>query len=197
MIFVGFLIGFLGYLPPGNINLTIVQMSANGVKGKLWYFLFFATFMEFVYCFASMAGMKFLLTEPALVLFMQWASVAMFSILALLSFTQKIKEPGVAKPSVRRGLVIAVLNPLQVPFWLIWGVYVFNNHWVQPTYFSITLFSIITASGAFTVLWLYAVAGRKMQNLLSNNQRTVNVVIGCVFIMLALFQLPKLIHPVG
>ena len=194
MIFIGFLIGFMGYLPPGNINLTVVQMSATRSKNHLWYFILFASLMEFIYCFGSLLGMKYLLTQSSLVLFMQWASVVMFGTLAILSFIQKIKPPG-AKPSgVRRGIVIAIVNPLQIPFWLIWGVYVMNNHWVESTYPSIAFFSLITAAGALSILWLYAVAGSKLQSTLSNNQRMVNVSVGVIFSVLAVVQFIKLVQ---
>jgi threonine/homoserine/homoserine lactone efflux protein len=194
MIFIGFLIGFLGYLPPGNINLTVVQLSIGQSRWQLFYFLLFASLMEFIYCFGSMAGMRYLMMQTALVLVMQWASVAMFTLLAILSFTARKKAPGTRPSGVKRGIVIAIFNPLQIPFWLVWGVYVLNNHWVQPGYLSIVLFSLITASGAFSILWLYAVAGKKLETILAANQRAMNVTIGCIFILLALLQLPKLLH---
>jgi len=193
MIFIGFIIGFLGYLPPGNINLTVIQMSIGRHRSHLLYFILFASLMEFVYCFGSLMGMKFLLTEPKFILVIRWSSILVFTILGIISFLHRVKEPEHRSSGIRRGMLIALLNPLQVPFWLIWGVYVLHNGWVKPTLISITLFSIITAAGALTILWLYAVAGRKMETILNAHQLLLHRVIGCIFIGLAVLELLKLL----
>ena len=195
MIFIGFLIGFMGYLPPGNINLTVVQMSIRRSKDHLWYFIFFATLMEFIYCFGSLTGLKFLVEKPDWVIAMKWSSVVVFTVLGVLSFLQKVKEHGKRSSGIGKGIIIAILNPLQIPFWLIWGVYVMQNKWVQPEHVSIIIFSIITSAGSFTILWLYSVVGRKLEDTLIAHQRTLNVVIGCIFIGLAILELVKLINP--
>jgi threonine/homoserine/homoserine lactone efflux protein len=196
MIFIGFIIGFLGYLPPGNINLTVVQISISRSKGySLWYYVLFAAVMEFVYCFGSLVGLKFLEEQSGWILVMKWSSVVVFMVLGMMSFLARVKDPEKRSTGIRRGIIIAILNPLQIPFWLIWGVYVMQNHWVQPDYLSIIFFSLITASGAFTVLWLYSIAGRKMEAMLNANQKLLNIIIGCIFISLAVLELIKLVHP--
>lgn len=194
MIFVGFIIGFLGYLPPGNINLTVVQMSIGKSKAHLWYFILFASLMEFLYCFGSLMGMKFLLTQPRFITALQWSSVVVFTILGIVSFLHKIKDPEKRSSGIKRGILIAIFNPLQIPFWLIWGVYVLHNGWVQPTLGSISLFSLITASGSLLILWLYSVAGRKMETTLNAHQLLMHRVIGGIFVGLAVLELVKLVR---
>ena len=197
MIFIGFLIGFMGYLPPGNINLTVVQMSIGRSKDRLWYFILFAAVMEFIYCFGSLTGLKFLVEKPDWVTAMKWSSVIVFGVLGILSFVQKVKDPSKLSSGIGKGIIIAILNPLQIPFWLIWGVYVMQNSWVQPNHVSIIIFSIITAAGSFTILWLYSVVGRKLEDTLIAHQRAMNVIIGIVFIGLAVIELVKLLYPRG
>lgn len=196
MIFIGFLIGFVGYLPPGNINLTVVQMSISKSKHHhVWYFILFAALMEFIYCFGSLMGMKLLLEQQGVILVLKWSSVVVFTVLGILSFIHKVNDPAKPSSGVRRGIIIAILNPLQIPFWLIWGVYVMHNGWVQPDILSITFFSLITAAGSLTILWLYSVAGRKMEDILNAHQKLINRVIGLIFIGLAVIELIKLLHP--
>ena len=196
MIFIGFLIGFMGYLPPGNINLTVVQMSISKSKHHhVWYFIFFAASMEFIYCFGSLMGMTLLLGQPGWILALKWSSVVVFTVLGILSFLHKVKDPEKRSSGIRRGIIIAILNPLQIPFWLIWGVYVMHNGWVKPDILSITFFSLITAAGSLTILWLYSVAGRKMEAILNAHQKLMNRVIGSIFIGLAVLELIKLLAP--
>ena len=169
-------------------------MSVGRSKKHLWYYILFAAVMEFIYCFGSLTGLKFLVEMPQWVLAMKWSSVIVFAVLGILSFVQKIKDPAKLSSGIGKGIVIAILNPLQIPFWLIWGVYVMQNSWVQPNHVSIMIFSIITAAGSFTVLWLYSVVGRKLEDTLITHQRTMNVVIGIIFIGLAILELSKLIN---
>jgi uncharacterized membrane protein YdjX (TVP38/TMEM64 family) len=60
---------------------------------------------------------------------------------------------------------------------------------------SVTFFSIITAAGSFAVLWLYSVAGRKMEATLNAHQQAMHIVIGTIFIGLAVIELVKLLQP--
>jgi len=193
MIFIGFIIGFLGYLPPGNINLTVVQMSIGRSRGHVWHFILFAALMEFIYCFSSLMGMKVLLAQPQWIIALRWASVVVFTALGILTFFHKARSDAKPSSGLRRGMIIAVLNPLQIPFWLIWGVYAMQSGWVQPDYLSITLFSIITATGTIAILWLYSAAGRKLEAQLNARQRLLNLVIGSILIGLAVMQLVKLV----
>ena len=48
---IAFALGFVGYLPLGNINLTVVQLTIEEEKNKWRGFILFAALMEFIYCF--------------------------------------------------------------------------------------------------------------------------------------------------
>ena len=125
---IGFLLGFAGYIPMGNINLTVVQLSLSESVKKVWGFILFATIMEFVYCIGCLEGMEALLQRPHWVIILKWAAVFIFFILGLLSFFHH--EDGENKPAVsgfKRGIFAATINPLQIPFWLVWGVYLTQN----------------------------------------------------------------------
>ena len=141
----GFLLGFVGYLPPGNINLTVVQISVSGSRNKYGLFILFAAFMEFIYCFGCLYGMDRLIQQPQLILFLNWSAVIIFLFLgtSIILIANKTDSSESSSPSIKKGILIALLNPLQVPFWLVWGVYVFQNHLVKSHTVSIALFSLI------------------------------------------------------
>ena len=191
MIAIGFILGFVGYLPLGNINLTVVQLAASG-EGIRWQrFVLFAAFMEFVYCFGCLYGMERLMQQDQLIIFLNWSAVLIFLGLGMFSFFHNPEKQSQSFSGVKRGVLIAIFNPLQIPFWLIWGVYVFQNSWVKTEIWSIALFSFLCSLGTIAVLYMYAVAGKKLVEKLNVNALVLNRFIGVMLILLAVFQAVK------
>lgn len=191
----GFMLGFVGYLPPGNINLAVVQLALKDFRSKLWTFILFATVMEFLYCFGCLTGLNLLLHQPQLVIILKWVSVFIFAGLGLLSYfhnenTSKIQ----AFSGLNRGIFAAIINPLQVPFWLIWGVYLTENKWLGSSVLSIAVFSFITSLGTASILWIYAFGGKKLIEEMKLERRLIDRIIGVLLIALAFWQLFKLFH---
>jgi threonine/homoserine/homoserine lactone efflux protein len=196
MIAIGFVLGFVGYLPLGNINLSVVQMSVSGEEKKWQLFILFAALMEFIYCFGCLYGMDQLLKQPQLISFLNWSAVAIFLFLGLYTFlhTFRAQNTSTTSSGLRRGVMVAIFNPLQIPFWLIWGVYVFQNGWVKSEAVSIAIFSFLCSLGTIAVLWLYAIAGRKLVAKLNVNRNILNRFIGSLLIVLAMYQTYKLLN---
>ena len=194
---IAFLLGFVGYLPPGTINLTVVQMSLSQPKLRWQLFILFAAVMEFVYCFVSLMGLELLLKQTQFVNFLSWSSVVIFFLLGLASFKQSTKsETQHGDADLKRGVLVAILNPLQIPFWLIWGVYVMEAGWLKPQLIPILIFSIICSAGTIAVLYMYAVAGKKVIQKLNVNRTLLNRFIGSLLLALAIYQTIKLLtHP--
>ena len=195
MLALGFLLGFVGYVPLGNINLTVVQLSLNESAKRLWGYIVFATIMEFIYCMGCLEGMEALLQRPHWVIILKWAAVFIFFVLGLLSFFHN--EDGKKRPTIsgfKRGIFSALVNPLQIPFWLVWGVYLTQNKWLTGDLLSIILFAIVTAFGTTTILWLYSVGGKKLVLKLKLERKIMDRFIGVLLIGLSLWQLCHLLY---
>lgn len=186
---VAFALGFLGYLPLGTINLTVVQMTIEQKKRHWQAFILFAAAMEFIYCFACFSGINVLLQQKQLAWYLNWVAAGIFFLLGVFSFYYSSDKT--SKNSIKRGMLVAVLNPLQIPFWTVWGVYVLEHGWVKNSTASIVLFSGVCSLGTVAVLYMYAVAGKKIVQKLNVNQQIINRTIGLFFIALAIYQAGK------
>ena len=191
----GFMLGFMGYLPPGNINLTVVRLALSGARNKLWVFILFATLMEFLYCLGCLTGLDLLLHQAHLVMVMKWISVFVFALLGLLSFfhnedTLKVQ----ALSGFGRGIFAAIVNPLQIPFRLVWGVYLTENKWIKGDLTSTAFFALVTSIGTTCILWLYAVGGKRLIEKMKLERKLLDRIIGLLLMGLALWQLFKLLH---
>ena len=191
----GFMLGFMGYVPPGNINLSVVQLALGQHRNRLWLFILLATVMEFVYCMGCLTGLDLLLSQPQLVIVLKWISVFIFAVLGLLSYFHNEENIRVqALSGFGRGVFTAIINPLQIPFWLVWGVYLTENKWIDGNLASTAIFALVTSLGTVCVLWLYAIGGKKVVETMKLERKLLDRIIGLLLISLAFWQLFKLLH---
>jgi threonine/homoserine/homoserine lactone efflux protein len=192
----GFVLGFIGYLPLGNINLTVVQMSLTETAKSLWTYILFVAAMEFLYCVACIGAADLLMQQPDWIIRLKWLGVIIF---ALLGFSSLLKvehpERTTGNIHIRKGILIAIVNPFQVPFWLIWSVYLTQNKFLRKEAFYIALFGMVTAAGTAAVLWLYAIGGKNVVERLGLSRTFMNRFIGVILLGLAAWQMAKLLHP--
>ena len=94
----------------------------------------------------------------------------------------------------KRGVFVAIFNPLQIPFWLVWGVYVFENGWLQKNISGIALFAFCCSIGTISVLYFYAMAGKKMVEKLNITRTSLSRFVGVVMLLLAAYQTYHTLH---
>jgi threonine/homoserine/homoserine lactone efflux protein len=195
LLLLAFALGFVGYLPPGNINLTVVQLRVGENRFSWQLFILFAAVMEFIYCFGCIWGVESLLKQTQLVVYLNWSAVFIFLGLGILSLmtTGEASTASTFSSGIKRGVLIAIFNPLQVPFWLVWGVYVLQDNWLRREAASIALFSLVCSIGTVAVLYMYAEAGKKLVERLNVNKTLQNRIIGSLLIFLAIYQSIRLL----
>lgn len=192
----GAILAFLGFMPPGNINLQVIQMAASHRKRELASFIGGAAIVEFIYCFMVIKSMEWITRHEIVIKILNWAIIPTFIGLAIYMFLKKEEHPK-GKPmvamSMMKGFLMNLTNPVQIPFWLIWGLYMLNNGWIDRETKSIVIFSLGSMLGAFLGLGVFAYTGHKLFQKIDLNQKWLNRIIGMVFIGLAVYQLVRLI----
>eukprot|EP01037_Dinobryon_pediforme_P007218 gene7218-7287_t len=97
--FIGIVANFIGYIPPGNINLT------------LFFFTYFI-----------MHAAKWLSGQVKLDTVIDWVMVVLFGVLGAITWVQRKKTPDTNysdQESIKYGILLGFLNPMQIPFWMI------------------------------------------------------------------------------
>jgi len=197
MLFVNFVIAFsfsfLGSIPPGTLNLTIAQLGLQNKISLAWRFAFAASIIEYPYGWFAVKFQETFLSHSQFK--GEWqilASVIMMGLglLNLLAakksnkFLKKIQTSG-----FRRGLVLAILNPMVLPFWI--GVTAYseihglidlsNPYFIQSFLLGICL-------GAFLCLMVFAFLSKF---LLTNFQHHpwIKMAPGYLLLLLGVFTL--------
>jgi len=190
--FIGLVVNFIGYIPPGNINLTVVQITINrSFKQALQFIIAFAI-AEFIFTFAIMHGAQWLSEQLHLNFIIDMVMITLFLTLGTITWLNRNKPPKAkysAKESIRYGLLLGFINPMQIPFWMVAGTYLIQHEWIVVGNLALVIFSIGSAGGAFLCLFLYARFARYIQNKFEISTRNLNTGIAILFFCFAGYQI--------
>ena len=192
---VAFIISYLGSIPPGVANVSVVQMAMKKHRRAAIFFSLSASLVEFLYAGLTVRFQIFLQTSTKMEDYFHAITAAALIGVGILSLRSKFKSKDVhgqeiakGRDGFKKGIVLGFLNPMTIPFWLMVTAYI-QNHKIVPLtgpYFWAYLSGI--SSGTFlllmTVLWL----GNKFTRI-SDNQLLVHKVPGILLICLGIYTL--------
>ncbi|WP_276089012.1 LysE family transporter [Pedobacter sp. JY14-1] len=196
-LFLGIVLNMLGYIPPGNINLTVVQITiTRGIRQAL-YFIFAFSAVEVLFTFAVMRFVQWLSSEIQLDNIIDVVMILMFGVLGFITWRSRKEMPKTDysnKDSIRYGMLLGVLNPMQIPYWLFVGTYLISHEWIDIGYVSLIVFSIGSGVGAGLALYGFARFAKYIQEKFDLSSYIVNKSIAILFFILSGYHICKLIY---
>src|SRR5688572_5925833 len=132
--FLAFIFSFLGSIPPGTLNLTVLQLGLDKKINIAWRFAAAAALIEYPYAWLAVAFKNYITTSPVILDNFKLISAVVMITLGALNiwsaqrptvFTEKFQESG-----FRRGIVLSILNPLAMPFWIAVTAYLSVQGWI-------------------------------------------------------------------
>lgn len=195
--FLGLIVNFIGYIPPGNINLTLVQIAINrGMKQAMQFIIAFSC-VEFFFTFFIMNAAKWLSAQVHLDTIIDWVMVALFGTLGVITWLNRKKPPKAnysQRDSIKYGIILGFVNPMQVPFWMIAGTYLITHQWIISGNLALTIFSLGSGAGAFLCLFLYGKFAQYIQSRFEISTRAINTGIALLFFSFAIYHIAKQIY---
>lgn len=194
----GFVGSFVGTLPLGPINLSVVKITIrDGLKAALQIILA-AVLVELLYSFISLHCTDFIvsqLTDHAYIGYMiSVAFIAAGLFLLIKSFpTNKSKVGDLKKNSFFiQGLSIALFNPQAIPFWVFVIGWYKMEHWIPMQrlgWTAMLVFVIGAALGKLLSLYLFSYLSHRLESKLQRISKYMNKIIGLVLLVIGLSQL--------
>ena len=199
--FIGFIVSFLGTIPPSTFNLLAIKRATSTGLRKAMLFAAGAVSVEFFYCFIAVIFSKYFLSHKSIADFIEIVAVPAFLILAYVFLTKKHKEPTENEQHPKgsndyaQGLFIGVINFTQITFWLGYSTYFMSTGWMKDDLLLMTTFVVGVCSGSMAMLFIYAYYCKKWfygnaPSLFS--EKVLNKVVGYIFLGLAVLQAGKL-----
>lgn len=199
--FLGWLVSFLGQLPLGNMSFTSTQICIQeGVK-KAWYFAFGVAIVEMIYLRFALTGMDWVVKHRGWFLALGWITVAMFLALGVLAFRTAGKGAREQKSILLEnklnrfllGLMMSALNPVQIPFWFLWTSTFIQSKLLPVATIPFNTFTVGAGLGTLSGLAVYIHGGNWLVTKMKTSNKTLNKVMGIVFVITALIQLYRMI----
>ncbi len=194
---VSFIISYLGSIPPGVGNVSVVQMGIQNHKRAAIFFSLAASLVEFLYAGLTVKFQIYLKSSTQLEDYFQIITALALIGVGILSIRSKAKSADVqgeeiakGRTGFKRGLILGFLNPMTIPFWLMVTAYIQGQDLIPLDGMAYWFYLIGLSSGTFmllmTVLWL----GNKFTRI-SDNQLLVHKVPGILLIGLGVYTMVK------
>ncbi len=196
---IGMVVSFIGSIPLGSVNLSVLQTTLDrGIKAGL-IFALGATIVELAYSYIAIKFSAYLLANRDVELYIQLVAIPAFVTLSLYSFNKKSRpadKPKVAgnkKSNFFKGVLIGLVNPLQIPFWVAYGTYMLSNNWIKNDSALLNFFVLGIICGTSLLLTLVVLGGNKLDKQFNLTRYNMDKAIGILFMGLAVFQTVKLV----
>ena len=196
VLIVAFVVSYLGSIPPGTINITSMQLSVQGLKRLAFFFALAASLTEFVYAGITVKFQIFLSQRTGFTEnFTLITAVAMIVLGVINLFSKTDTEKLMSRTAqikgrngFKKGVILGLLNPLTIPFWLTVTAYLQANQWISLKEYHFWIYISGLTVGTFLLLLTVNRLGSKFTNI-ANNQCLVHKVPGIAFLGLGLYNI--------
>ncbi len=174
--FVAFLVSYLGSIPPGTINVSVMQLSMKNHRRAALFLGLAASMVEFVYAGATVKFQQFLITHDFLKFYFQLITATVLIVIGVFNLLSKATSTNyMPKGEIRRrtgfkrGLILGILNPLTIPFWLAVTTYLETYGWITLASRNYWAYISGLAAGTFFLLICVDILGSKFQKVADNS----------------------------
>ncbi|MEQ9466943.1 MAG: LysE family transporter [Ekhidna sp.] len=196
---VAFVVSYFGSIPPGTINVSVMQLSMQKKQRAAIFLAFAASVIEFVYVGITVQ-FHLLLTnnETVAVYFRIITSLALIGLgiwnifSKSTSTTVKVEEKITGRHGFRKGMLLGILNPMTIPFWLAITAQLEGDGWVDVSEFGFWAYLIGLSTGTFCLLLTVDALGKRFTKI-ADNSFLVHKVPGFILLGLGVYFLSKLI----
>ena len=202
-ILLGFIISLLGQLPLGTISMTATQIAVQENFRNAWKYSAGIAMVEMIYLRIVLSGMQWIISHLLVFLIFNWITIALFAALGTIILVAAQKQEIQKKALLLNyrldrfllGLSMSALNPAQIPFWFIWTGYFINQGLLKPGFAAFNLFTLGSGFGNLGGLIIYIYGGNWLVTKMKTSNRTLNILMGIVFIIAAAAQLYRVLRP--
>lgn len=171
---IAFFFSFIGTIPPGTMNLTIIGLGLEHRISTAWRFALAAAIIEYPYAWLAVEFENLITTSPVITDNFQIITAIVMIVLGVISLRTSQKPSTFAKrfreSGFRRGILLALLNPLALPFWVAMTAYLKSQQWIDlDTKTEIHFYLLGVSLGSLALLIMLAYLARKVVSQFQGN----------------------------
>ncbi len=188
---VGIIFSYLGSIPPGMINISVLQLSMQNRKAAALSFTLACVLVEFIYAAIAVQFQMFLTDNTSISSYFQLITAIVLFGLGIANLIKKTKaiEPqkGEKRNAFLKGTLISIANPLAIPFWLAVTISLQSMDWIVLEGAAFWWYITGISTGTFLLLLTIIVLASRY-SLILNNHFLVHKVPGLIFIGMGLWS---------
>lgn len=129
-----FTLSFVGTIPPGTLNLSVLQLGLENKLKAAWQFSIAAALVEYPYCWIAIHFETLITSTPGIEENFERIGASVMLILGILNLIslrrQHIKKVDAKTFGFGKGLMLGILNPLAIPYWIGITAYLKSQQWL-------------------------------------------------------------------
>ncbi len=193
--FLGFIFSFIGSIPPGTLNVSILQMSLQGKAGIATRFAIAVAIVEYPYAWMGVQFEYWLSSSPMVVDNFQLIAAIVMSGLGIYNLLPTKQPTGFAKKfsesGFRRGLALSILNPMAIPYWMGFTAYMKAQGWISlSTVGLLHSYVLGTSVGALALLSLLIFFARRLAPYVGES-KWIRIIPGLTLLALGFYAFAK------
>ncbi len=193
---VAFIFSYLGSIPPGTINISVIQLTLNNRIKDAIQFALAAAIVEFFYATFAVGIQFFFVSKLDFTLHFKLVTAAAMFILGIINIFGKNKKTknssNLLASGFKKGVVVSIFNPLAIPFWIAVTAYLESNQWVNITKQTFWFYIFGISTGTFMLLASLVLLVSKFKINIENSF-LISKITGFIFIALGIYTLLTLL----
>ncbi len=133
--FLGFAFSYIGSIPPGTLNVTVLQLALDRQVSIALRFAVAVSIIEYPYAWIGVQFEYYISRSPLILENFQLIAALVMTLLGISNllpsrtptgFARKFQESG-----FRRGILLSLLNPMAIPYWMGFTAYLKVQGWID------------------------------------------------------------------
>ncbi|MEO5975602.1 MAG: LysE family transporter [Chryseolinea sp.] len=187
---VAFFFSFIGTIPPGTLNINILQLGLERKISLAWRFAIAASIVEYPYAWIAIKFEGLITSTPLILENIQLITAVVMIILGVLTLISARKPSKLSEKfnnsGFRRGLILSIINPLALPFWIGTTAYVEGQQWINlDNPWRLHSYLLGVSLGALTLFMILAYLAQYVVKFI--NETIIKVVPGVILLVLGLY----------
>lgn len=192
---VGAVFSFLGSIPPGTLNLCVLQLGLEKKIGAALRFALAVSIVEYPYTWIGVQFEYWITSSPTVIQNFELLTAVVMTVIGLLNiwsakrptkFATRFNESG-----FRRGIILSILNPMAIPFWIGITAYLKAQGWIDlSNTWKLHSYVFGTSVGAMVLLTLFTYLAHRLSTYVTGS-KIVKLVPGFTLLALGLYAFAR------
>jgi len=192
---IGVAVSFMGSIPPGTLNLAVLQLGMEHKVKAALRFAMAVSIIEYPYAWIAVVFEDWITSSPVIVENFQLITALVMLLIGVFSIwtARKPSELSIKfnESGFRRGLILSILNPMSIPFWIAYTAFLKSQGWIDlTTSWRVHSYVLGTSVGVMTLLTLFTFRAKRLSSYVKDN-RVVKLIPGITLLILGFYALLK------